>query len=58
MSLDDPIPKDRRMGPTHFWEAFWKYIYGERRQDRQGCTGNCNQGRRPCDCRKPMKEQA
>lgn len=59
---------DRRRSTPIFWEAFWKYIYGERRSGTErrnwlttmlnktafnlmGCGGNCNQGRRACDCK-------
>lgn len=58
---------ERRHGKSHFWEAFWKFIYVERRkEDRRknpspadrivfGCGGGCLQGRKPCNC--PLKDQ-
>lgn len=60
---------DRRNGTSRFWDAFWQFIYGERRKDDSdrrknpspaqrivyGCGGSCLQGRKPCDC--PLKDR-
>jgi hypothetical protein len=51
---------DRRKGSTWPWVLFWQYLIGERRtgKDRRteahrivyGCAGDCDQGRKPCNC--------